>query len=118
MRSDRNRSARNRSDRSISDRFSSSLAEAFEELSKALSVETKQLRPAKMSALVKKKADDTQKVRLIVDMRRNGSNGQVSVRECLVLPQLADAAECVVDHMHARGCVRAGPPCTWSCGLL
>ena len=49
----------------------------------------------KLACIVKQREDLSEKVRLVVDMRRSGITGLISLRERLVLPRIADVAESV-----------------------
>ena len=53
--------------------------------------------PAKVAVQAKLRKDGSKKIRLIVDMRRSGTNGQRTLRERLVLPRMSDYAESVLD---------------------
>ena len=53
--------------------------------------------PARLAVTVKLRADQSKKVRTIVDMRRNGSNGKIKLRERLVLPRISDFVESMLD---------------------
>ena len=46
----------------------------------------------KVACLVKTKEDGSEKVRLIIDSRRSGTNGRMSIRERVVLPRISDVA--------------------------
>ena len=56
------------------------------------------LRPAKVATIVKTKGDSV-KVRLIHDLRRNGTNSLVRFRERLVLPRLCDVTASTLDEL-------------------
>ena len=53
--------------------------------------------PAKLAVIVKQLPDNIKKVRLIVDMLRNGTNGLIKIPERVVLPRVSDAAESILD---------------------
>jgi hypothetical protein len=53
--------------------------------------------PAKLAVIVKELPDSSKKVRLIVDMLRNGTNGLIKIPERVVLPRVSDAAESILD---------------------
>ena len=55
------------------------------------------IRAPKVAVVAKVKKDGTKKVRLIVDMPRSGTNGDIVARERLVLPRMTDLAESTVD---------------------
>ena len=46
----------------------------------------------KVACLVKTKEDGSEKVRLIIDSRRSGTNGRMTIRERVVLPRITDVA--------------------------
>ena len=46
----------------------------------------------KVACLIKTKEDGTEKVRLIIDSRRSGTNGKMTIRERVVLPRISDVA--------------------------
>ena len=50
-------------------------------------------RLTKMACIVKTKEDGSEKVRLVVDCRRSGVNGLMTVRERVVLPRVSDVAD-------------------------
>ena len=56
-----------------------------------------EVRAPKVAVVAKTKNDGTKKVRLIVDMLRSGTNGDIMARERLVLPRMTDLAESTVD---------------------
>ena len=56
-----------------------------------------EVRAPKVAVVAKVKRDGTKKVRLIVDMLRSGTNGDIVARERLVLPRMTDLANSVVD---------------------
>ena len=57
----------------------------------------------KMACIVKMK-QGREKVRIIVDMRRSGVNGRMSVHERVVLPRVSDVAKCLGELLkHAGG---------------
>ena len=53
--------------------------------------------PAKVAVQAELRKDGSKKIRLIVDMRRSGTNGRITLRERLVLPRMSDYAESVLD---------------------
>ena len=57
------------------------------------------LRPARIAVLVKQ-TGEAKKVRIIHDLRRNGSNALVSFHERLVLPRLRDVINGAMDLLH------------------
>ena len=55
------------------------------------------LRLPKIAVITKLRGDGSKKTRLIVDMRRSGTNGQIVARERVVLPRMTDFSESVLD---------------------
>ena len=53
-------------------------------------------------AVIVKETNGRKKVRLIHDLRRNGTNGLIRIRERLVLPRLRDVIDEAVEVMHGR----------------
>ena len=67
-------------------------ADTWDEVVQLLGPDAKLTR---LACIVKQKEDGSEKVRLIVDMRRSGINGLIFLTERVVLPRIADVADSV-----------------------
>ena len=52
---------------------------------------------AKIVVILKLRRDGSKKIRIIVDMLRNGVNGMIRLRERIVLPRVSDVVEGTLD---------------------
>ena len=64
---------------------------------------------SKVALLVKERDDGTMKVRMIIDLRRSGGNGNVNLTERVVLPRLSDLTASIVDLMEGESWGPLGP---------